>query len=797
MNSNHPSLKTTKIQTAIATSLICGTIACAPNVMAQGITLEEVIVTARKVEESLQDAPVAVTALTGEELENRGAVDLTDIGAASPNVSFEAAASTGGLSSAPTVFIRGIGQSDFNITTDPAVGVYVDGVYLGRSLGSLVDLLDIERAEVLRGPQGTLFGRNSIGGAVNLISRKPDTDALSGDASLTFGENGYVETKVKANIPLSDTTAARISAFKRERDGYVEAVQYDDFDLGNEDVWGVSTSLRFTPTDNLTIDFNFDYSETSEAPAATIPVNLGNVADNTQDASGIPVASRFNSGTPFPPPLPAGFTSTDFVSCSTAVGRNTNPACFGNVFVSDSEFEVNSLFTDEQGNIIEPENEVDALGGNLSISWDTALGTFTSVTGYREFDARFFNDLDFTPFVIFHNINSEFEQNQFSQELQLAGQLSDSIQFVARVYYFKEEGLQSVSVLAPLLPPVFNSPDLPLAQVDFRDVENTSKAAFGQVTWHATDSLHLTLGLRYTEDEKDFDFGINIGTLPDQAATGSVDLSETTPLFSASYDITDDALIYASYSEGFRDGGFPARFVGLLPDELPSFNPEFVEAFEVGAKTTWLDGKLRLNVAAFQTNYDDIQVAASSPALLGAPTITNLASAKLTGVELELSGVVTDNLRVDITGGYLKDEIRSIVGGQLNAGGTNTPFIVTEDNDLPNTPEFNFTVGASHILNFSSGASIRSRVDWIWTDFQNFRIENTEGTSQDAYSRVNASVTYLEPNDRWEFTLGARNLTDEVWSTAGGITPIAGSTSRNVSRPREVYASFKYRFGPS
>ena len=225
-------------------------------------------------EEGLQNAPLAVSALTAQEMENRGAVDVTDIAAAAPNVHFESGGATSGMSSTPTVFIRGIGQSDFNINNDPAVGVYIDGIYMGRMLGSMADLLDLERSEVLRGPQGTLFGRNSIGGAINLISKKPDPTGTSGNLSLSLGERDLVFAKGAVNLPLSDTAAVRASGFYRERDGYVDAVQYDDFELGGEEVWGARLALRLEPTDTFFADFAVEISERNDPPAAIVPVAL-------------------------------------------------------------------------------------------------------------------------------------------------------------------------------------------------------------------------------------------------------------------------------------------------------------------------------------------------------------------------------------------------------------------------------------------------------------------------------------------------------------------------------------------
>ena len=238
--------------------------------------LEEIVVTARRTEEGLQDAPLAVTALSGADLENRSAVDVIDFADVAPNVNFKSGGNISGFGAAPVVTIRGVGQSDFVINTDPAVGIYTDGVYLGRSIGSVLDLVDVERVEALRGPQGTLFGRNSIGGAINVIAKKPDPSAgLDGYASASGGENGYVLLRGSLNIPLSETSAFRGSVVHRERDGYIEALQYDDVDLGEENVTAFRGALRWEPTDTFTLDIDGDFSSRNDSGAPNIPVLFG------------------------------------------------------------------------------------------------------------------------------------------------------------------------------------------------------------------------------------------------------------------------------------------------------------------------------------------------------------------------------------------------------------------------------------------------------------------------------------------------------------------------------------------
>lgn len=763
-------------------------------------SLNVIIVTARKKEESLQDAPVAVSAFSGEELETRAAIDISDATASVPNVTFESAGTTSGLSAAPAVFIRGLGQADFVINADPAVGTYVDGVYVGRSIGSLGDLLDLSRVEVLRGPQGTLFGRNTIGGAVNMISKAPSISGFEGKASFAAGSRGFLHGTLSLNVPLGDVAAFRISGFGRQRDGFVDALQYDDFQLGEENVWGVRGALRIFPTDTITVDIVGDYSQRREAPAAVVPLLLGNVSVNGDqiNASGTPTASRFNSGgPPATPPVPTAWRSTNPTVCSTAVGRNTNTACYGNVWLGNG-FQSNARFTDRNGNFIEAENALDVYGLSGTVTIETPIGELKSITAIRGFEAEFYNDFDFSPYIIFHNLNLPYNQDQFSQELQLtdSGVAGGLIDYVLGLYYFKEDGIQTIDLVAPLQPPAASQTTLPLFQSLDREAENKSKAAYAQVTFHPTDSVHLTGGIRYTDEKKEVSF-TQTRSVPNtpEMASGEQSISEVDVMGNISVDIADGLMAYATYSTGFRSGGFASRFPNGLVTPLPSFDPEFVKSYEFGFKSTLFNDKVRINFAAFLTDYTNLQVTAVSPdpELAGAAETENLADATLKGIELEVDAAVTDNLRVDFSIGLLDDKIDSLVGGSLSAGAGNQVLVITTDNDLPYTPAASINAGFTHFLPLDFG-EFRTRVDWYYTSKQQLRIENHPLTEQEGYHRINANITFTPDNSDLDFTFGVRNLTNKNYSTAAAIASDASSISANVARPREFYGRVSFRF---
>ena len=324
-----------------------------------------------------------------------------------------------------------------------------------------------------------------------------------------------------------------------------------------------------------------------------------------------------------------------------------------------------------------------------------------------------------------------------------------------------------------------------------RDIDNSSDAAYGQITYHFDQPLHLTLGLRATWSEVD-------------------------PMVSLAYDLNDTSMIYGTYATGFRDGGYASRFPQGLPDPIPSFDPEYVTSFELGAKSELLDGSLRLNAALFNTTYDDMQVA-GRPANLasGATGVSNVGVGKLAGLELEGLWIVNDNLRVDFTVGLLDAEVESLVNDSMTSGiytfykegfigadGTRvstancptTYCVPLSETVLPYTPETNYTLGVTHRLPIGS-ANLVTRLDWIHSDAQRFRFEPQIDMREDSYDVVHASTTYNSSNDQWAVTFGIRNATNAAYSTAGSFSTGNGNSAVNISRPREAYVRYQHWLG--
>ena len=824
--------------------------ASAQGSSADAFAIEEIVVTARRREESLQDTPIAVTAYTEDEMDLRGHLNITDISQSTPNVNIEQAASVSGLSAAPTVFIRGVGQLDFVINTDPAVGVYVDGVYIARSIGSMMDLMDLERAEVLRGPQGTLFGRNTLAGAVNLISRRPTMDEFNAKLTLAAGENDYAQFNGAFNIPITDNAAARISLMQRQKGGYVRVNPdfYDDLWLGDDNTTGFRGQLEFLPSDAVRVNLSADYTRSRAAPAPMIPLEF-------YPGGMWPMFWNGPMGFMFGPNMGAGASGEP--ECRTAQGQATNPTCYGSVHYRGREsYETTAVFYDIYGDFDpDPTNEVDVTGGAATIEVDTAIGTFKSITAYRGFVSDFRNDHDYTEVALFSNINDDFHQDGRSQEFQLVGTALDGrLDYTAGLYAFAETGTEVVSLIG------VNGQTITRASAGtegrsfqriVRDIDNTSNALYGQITYHFEQPFHLTVGLRATEDTKGFDVTLHRDFCPDnpadpsypdylggttcngdgrisrdkmndvfQRADGSATWSEVDPMLSLVYDVSDTTMVYGTYATGFRDGGYASRFPEGTPNPIPSFDPEYVTNLEFGAKTELADGSLRLNTALFHTTYDDMQVSGRPADLAsGATGIENVGLGILNGLELEALWVVNENLRIDATVGLLDATVDSLSGiggyfesgvytyyeeGYVGADGqvltqANCPAgrvcIPHAEMVLPYTPETNYTIGVSHRLPIGTG-NLLTRLDLIHNDAQRFRIEPDRSMREDAYNVVHASTTYNSGNEQWALTFGIRNATNEIYSTAGSFSTTGiGVSAVNISRPREAYLRYQYWVG--
>lgn len=786
---------------AIATVSLCQ----APRVLAQepGFQLEEIIVTARRTEENLQSTPISVAAFSDEELNLRGIQDVVEVGSSTPNVYISTTSANSGSSNSPEVFIRGIGLADFTINTEPAVGIYVDGVYLGRSVGSVMELVDLERVEVLRGPQGTLFGRNNIGGAIQLITARPH-DEFAGKVKVGFGEDGYQELAGSINIPVSDSVAARVSFLTRERDGYVDALQYDDLKLGSDDVNALRAVLTLNPSDNLQIDISADYSTSSETPAPVVSdiVGRGALVGSSEFGNGSRQVILWNANQ-------SGVSGCFDGTLAYTDATETNPACHGGVWSAGTgSYASNAVWFDRNLNKFAPGNELDVKGINATITYNINDSVeFKSITSHREFDSSFYNDIDKGPLPVFQNNNNPFDQKQFSQEFQLNMNLMEGrLNGTVGAFYFREEGEENVEIIFGAAPfgPIPTPPGGPVNAFDnapgfFQDnnrlIDNTSLAFFAQFTYDITEDWRLTVGARHTDSEKVYNTTLDrtdsvFGTLGPVETVAKT--KEVTPLVTLGWDARDDVYAYFTYSEGFRDGGFPSRFTGGLPDPLPEYAPEFVTSYELGVKSDITDN-LRLNLSYFITDYRDYQVTAEvvdNVFNVDFSATDNLGEVRLDGLELELMVILSENLRVDWGLGLLNNSIESVIGGALATQG----YTITTESELPYAPDYTSNLGITWNYPLDNGAGIRTRIDIRSVGSQYFIIENAPFTEEGSYHSVNASVTYESADGAHAFTIGGHNITDEDYHLSKFVGDHGFASSVPV-RPATFFASYTYNWG--
>ena len=736
--------------------------------------IEEVVVTARRREEGLQDAPLAVSAYGSEALEYRGVTQLDQIAKFAPSLTFQNNPSFGGASNSAAVYLRGVGQKEFLPTTEPGVGLYVDGVYLARSVGGILDILDVERVEVLRGPQGTLFGRNTIGGAVSITTVKPEPDEpFGGMLSVAGGTDDLLRVQGNAHIPVSDTVAARLSVASIDQDGYVDRT--DGTDLGDDDTIAARLAVAWEISDRARLDLSIDSTRDREnGPALEL---LGIDFTDLSQLNGVvlapppPLAFIHNVTTAAAAPgVPCAVTDT------AGNGITSNPAvanCYDSRYIG----------ANENGGTSPAFSETDILGisGVLDISINDNL-TLKSITAWRDLESEFARDGDHSP----HRISTLFddlEQQQFSQELQLLG-THERVNWIAGFYYFEEDG-DNVNIL-----------DFTVS--NFRsggEFDNTAWAAFTQVTFDLNDSLELTLGGRYTDEEKSF--------LPDQIIfnnyyagisalvppgnplaaldapflqAGSrilpllekdIDVSEFTPMANLAWSVNDSTLLYVSYSEGFKSGGFTQRVFPPIvagftappgtPDIalIPTYDPEFVEVFEVGLKWSGLDNRARVNAALFSTDYEDLQVQVFNSV---APVTQNIGEASIQGFELEAMLAPGDGWFLEASLSLLDAEYDDIDTGIT---------LIGEGFDFERVPETSASVGISREFNSSEWGSLIVRVDWSYQSETYNDAFNTPLLETDSYDLVDASLRWSNVEEDWVVVLSGFNLSDEEYLQTG------------------------------
>ena len=744
-----------------------------------GSGLEEIVVTARRREERLQDTPIAVSAFTAESLERQQVFNTEDLGHVTPSLQFHNYAPLSGNNSAAQVFIRGIGQTDASPSVDPGVGLYIDDVYMGRAVGGVMEFRDIAEVQVLRGPQGTLFGRNTIGGAVLLTSTAPGNE-LGGTARVTLGDDNLREAFAAVDIPIASQLAARVSAGFRKRDGYVSRVS-DGVDLGNENSYTVQSSLRWQPVGQLKLTLRGDYTHADEhgSPFVFAAIN------GRQAFPAVVSVAAGCPGATFPPPSVP--TATVDPRCANSATWNLGPFRNGGAAPVGSTLE--------------------NWGVSTVAEWAVnAAFTLKAVSAYRQLNWTGERDADNTPLLILQT-DYRSRGHQVSQELQALTE-TGSWHGVIGAFYFKESIDDLLQVAVPTPPPLVASRASPGSRdYDAAQLDNDNWALFSQWTYDITHALSLTAGLRYTNETKkirivDFNVSPYTNPTPDPLPAAAPplyvlptpftqDFTATTGSASLQYRWTHDLMSYVSWSQGFKSGGFNQRYNAPPPGNLPiPFKEERARTYELGIKSDW-GGVLRANAAVFKTYYDNMQL---TYRLGVVPLLFNAGKSSIEGAELELTYAPAHDLNITASASYLRntiDEIATIV-----VPGSSVTATVGPSNSLPFTPKWQANVGAGYTMHPGT-LLLTPRLDVSYTAAQFFDAANSPEVAQNGGVTVmNASLTLENASRAWRLMFGVNNLSDKVYPVAGNssLSTSSGYAEIIYARPRNYFVSGTYHF---
>jgi iron complex outermembrane receptor protein len=712
-------------------------------------TLDTVTVTARRRSESIQDVPVAVSAFSEEALKDLQASNIDGLQGAVPNMNIVQGR---GSSNSVNVFIRGIGQPDALQTFDPGVGMYVDDVYYSRINGALFSLFDVQQVEVLRGPQGTLYGKNSTGGAIKISTKNPFDDE-GGSVEGTVGDYGRAEGRFYLSSRFSDTVAGSIAGGWISNDGYVRdpatGQHYND-----EDTRAVRGKIAFRPSDTFNATLSLDYTHQDNA------LTLGR-----------PTAPLF---------------ATDLV--------------FGQVLLSpaptgDYDYEARTSFSPDKGQELTHKGVSLNMGWNLSQAW-----LLKSITSYRKLDTASYIDIDASQFEL-GDVFVAVDQSQFSQELQLQYDNGGNVKSVFGLYFQDEKVPSHQEAYADDFIRFLGTPVTFLRTID-DDLHTRSYAAFGHVSWEFSPSWTLATGLRYTHETKDYDrststfWGAPLGALDATFAfADSASWSALTPSLSLQKAFSDNLMGYVSANRGFKSGGFNGR--ANSASEVSSFNPEFVWTYEAGLKMQSADRRLRGNLAVFHSDYKDFQARVSEVTNPGAPIPTfafpvlNAAELSITGIEFEGVALLGEATQLSTQLGWMDAKYDTFEDPRVAAN----PALAGLHEHVPFSPDFtgrvalqhSFTLGDNGVLAIGGDASYRSET-WL-------SVDNRDGLKQGAYTLFGLYGVWDSPQYAWQVRAGVRNLTDETYKTEGQeFSSVGNIQTAYFGLPRNYYVSLRYNF---
>ena len=738
-------------------------VAAEDDVEARYGVLEEVVSTARKREEPLQETPVAVSVITADQLDLAFTPNLAAMPFPAPNVNIN----NGLLSNVLYLSVRGYALTDVDSTLDPPVAVMVDGIYYTRPVMNNLDMFDVEQLELLRGPQGTLFGRNTAAGAVQLRTKRP-TDEFEMAGKVTLGNYGRTDVRAAINLPLVEGRVnARLAAFSLNTDGFYKSADTANRsarDIGKDDKLTLRPSIQFILSDAMDLTF---------------------IGEWHQDKSQIRPQKNYS-------------------------GPNRS-LCSNHGFCG-VPFDEGGKKDDFDADVIEPGFvDIDIFSVTKEFNWELDKGTVTWLSNFRDTDETWVYDADGVGAYDMFLVDRRQPHQQYSTELRFASTAFDRFDFIAGVFYLHQEydlerrtGIGSDRLSAP-------NPDafvIPLYSITGQ--QHDAWSLFGELNYDLTEQLTVTVGGRYTDEKKDFyqqTFAVYPNTGPRQDYSRS--WKDAGPKFGLRYQITPDVMTYATYQRGFKSGGFNGR-CGQTATCNRSFDPEKVDGFELGLKADLADNRVRTNLALFLTEIKGLQRTRLVPLPPGATnpqeTVTdNAARSQMKGIELEVSAWVTPEFRLDVTAGLLdtkyKEFCADINGTQLydapptsDCGGEVVlaveypdgpdAYIVDEDNsgfDLQLAPKFNASIGGTYTRSLANGGTVVVNATYTYVD--DLFIDHLELSHRNSVELLNASINYESPGDRYRISVFGINMTDEIYVVSRTIVPPLFDY-RNVSPPR-------------
>ena len=711
-----------------------------------GGTLEEIVVTAERRESSLQDTPLAVSAFTSNDLDRIGFSDLTDLRSQVPSIHFSEA-----FTGAITTTLRGIETTSTQAIGDQVVAYHVDGIYVPRPTTVRALQYDLERIEVLRGPQGTLYGRNATAGSINLVSKRPVLEYTEGKADISYGNYNEVQIRAMLNTPISETFGLRFSFLHEQHDGYYDSA-------GSIDIAG----------NPLTIDRSDD-----PASADGRTVRVGALFQPNDDFSWYVSGEYYKSNH-----LP-GF------------GQRVLPVFDDDPFTVDL---IGPTHNDQTARTLRSRIEW-GISDSIELSYLAGWGDESIDQGSSSNDPAIEGPLFGIPLIV---SATPFDNDYTSHEIQLKSRGDSALSWILGAFYFKEES--DNTLCADIL---IRTPG-PLVRTGFCDqrpnTEAESKAAYAQGTYAVNDQLRITAGIRYTDDEKSSvhtrtsypppfgkpvsDITVNPGVVPGGFSGPTTEFSDTWTNTSwklgLDYNVSESSLLYANVTTGYKAGGF------AHPPGLP-YDQEEITSFELGSKNTLMDGKLNLNGTFYYYDYTDLQVSTvipdpSNPNNLLAIT-DNAANAELWGIEVEVQWAVGENGLLFGHASYMDTEYKDFLSVADPILAPGSPPQDLSGNRLPRTPDSEFTFTYQHTFDLGSGATVMPSLSWHYSSSYFTRIYNTDFDSQDSFSTVDANLRYNSPENRFFVELFGRNLTDEIQRTSAGVSP-GGRLAISLQPPR-------------